>query len=88
MTLVNSPKSCPSIEVCDGIDTRSGDDSDLLAGLIVALASDIDAEYYPGVAAAHRRSSVQLVSHRVTPALKARAVSAALRLGYRIPAVS
>jgi len=77
----------PVLRVCDGEDESPGDEADLLAGLIVALSSDIDAEYHPGVAAAHEQSAVGRVSHRVTPAVKARAVGAALRLGYRIPAV-
>lgn len=78
----------PVLRVCDGIDEgAAANEDDLLAALIVALASDIDAEYHPQVAAAHRFSSLDLVAHRVTPALKARAVGAALRLGYRIPAV-
>lgn len=78
----------PILRVCDGIAEDSVvDEDDLLAALIVALASDIDAEYHPQVAAAHRFNSLEVVAHRVTPALKARAVGAALRLGYRIPAV-
>jgi hypothetical protein len=79
----------PVLRVCDGGgEGAEADESDLLAGLIVALSSDIDAEYHPEVAAAHDESAVARVSHRVTPAVKARAVGAALRLGYRIPAVS
>jgi len=77
----------PILRVCDGVDQSPSDDNDLLAGLIVALASDIDAEYHPEVAAAHDDSAVGRVAPRVTPTVKARAVGAALRLGYRIPAV-
>jgi len=78
----------PILRVCDGGATGSpSSDDDLLAALIVALASDIDAEYHPEVAAAHHRSTVDIVAPRVTAEIKAKAVGAALRLGYRIPAV-
>lgn len=78
----------PVLVVCDGA-TGSGlpADEDLLAALVVALASDIDAEYHPDVAAAHYHSAVKLVAPRVSPEIKAKAVGAALRLGHRIPAV-
>jgi HD domain len=79
----------PILRVCDGDESAPAPlEDDLLAAMIVALASDIDAEYHPRVAAAHRHSLLDQVAHRVTPAVKAKAVGAALRLGYRIPAVS
>jgi hypothetical protein len=78
----------PVLRVCDGCASGAAAEEDLLAALVVALASDIDAEYHPGVAAAHSQSILPRVAHRVSPATKARAVGAALRLGYRIPAVN
>ncbi|MDR3687397.1 MAG: HD domain-containing protein [Coriobacteriia bacterium] len=79
----------PILRICDGADSgQSTDEGDLLAALVVSLASDIDAEYHPQVAAAHRHSLLDQVAHRVPASVKARAVGAALRLGYRIPAVS
>jgi hypothetical protein len=79
----------PILWVCDGGDrAAAASEPDLLAALIVALASDIDAEYHPQVAAAHQHSLLDQVAHRVTPEVKASAVGAALRLGYRIPAVN
>lgn len=78
----------PILRVCDGAHGQGPvSESDVLAALIVALASDIDAEYHPQVAAAHVHSLLDVVAHQVSPSLKARAVGAALRLGYRIPAV-
>jgi hypothetical protein len=77
----------PVLRLCEeDAGGRPGDDT-LLAALIVALASDIDAQQYPDVGNAHRGSLLARVSGRVPAALKARAVGAALRLGYRIPAV-
>jgi len=78
----------PILRVCDGVAGDEAAEADLLAALIVALASDIDAEYHPEVEAAHGHSLLDRVAHRVPPAVKARAVGAALQLGYRIPAVS
>jgi hypothetical protein len=78
----------PILRVCEGDGYTGATESDLMAALIVALASDIDSEYHPQVAAAHEHSLLDQVAHRVAPSVKARAVGAALRLGYRIPAVS
>lgn len=78
----------PILAVCAGTDAGAISEDVMLACLIVALASDIDAEYHPAVAAAHDVSAVNVVAPRVTPEIKARVVGAALRLGYRIPAVA
>ena len=78
----------PILRVCEGSFDSVPEDDVLLAGLIVALSSDIDSEYNPGVADAHEQSALSRVSSRVPAALKAKAVGAALRLGYRIPAVA
>ena len=80
----------PIIRICDG-DSSGGTlptEGDLLAGLIVALASDVDAAERADVAAAHSGSSVDRVASRVTASMKSSVVGAALALGYRIPAVS
>jgi len=78
----------PILKILDGVSDGARDLDDALSALIVALASDIDAEYHDEVAAAHAESAVARVAPFVTPAMKARAVGAALRLGYRIPAVT
>jgi len=77
----------PVLVVCDGIDDSEVSESDLVAGLVVALASDIDAASHPYVAAAHACTALAHVMWRVTPRLEARAVGAASSLGYRFPAV-
>lgn len=78
----------PVLRVCDG-EVRAGlvNDDDLLAALIVSLASDIDATDRAGVAAAHHVSALDHVAARVSVTTKARVVGAAIELGYRIPAV-
>jgi hypothetical protein len=80
----------PIIRVCDGNWSGSAEpaESDLLAGLIVALASDADAAEHTEVAEAHFGNSIDRVSPRVSAAAKSLVVGAALALGYRIPAVS
>jgi len=80
----------PIIRVCDG-DSNSEippSESDLLAGLIVALASDADAAEHADVAASHAGSSIDRVAPRASATMKSTVVGAALALGYRIPAVS
>lgn len=80
----------PIIRVCDGDhgETSTPSDGDLLAGLIVALASDADAAQHPDVAAAHSGNSIDRVGPWASSATKSLVVGAALALGYRIPAVS
>ena len=75
----------PVLAICDGAGESASSDEDLLAAMIVALASDIDADDHPQVAEAHARRSLEGVLPRVTPQMKARAVGAALQLGYRVP---
>jgi hypothetical protein len=78
----------PILRLCDGsVGDGLHPEEDLLAGMIVALANDIDVEYHPEAAAAHSGGLLRTTSSAMTPAVKARAVGAALRLGYRIPAV-
>ncbi|MEI7813442.1 MAG: hypothetical protein WCJ13_01445 [Coriobacteriia bacterium] len=80
----------PIIRICDGHSSGEMVDAegDLLAGLIVALASDVDAAEHADVAAAHVGSSVDRVAARVSPSTKSLVVGAALALGYGIPAVN
>lgn len=77
----------PVLEVCDGVNEGSPDSDDLRAAFIVALASDIDAEYNPAVAEAHSGSALETVLPLTAAAVKARVVGTALGLGYRVPAV-
>ena len=79
----------PIIRVCDGDmkETTAPSDADLLAGLIVALASDADAAEHSDVAAAHSGSSIDRVAPMASASMKSLVVGAALALGYRIPAV-
>lgn len=80
----------PVLEICEGIYARSGksDDASRLAAMIVALASDADAAVRSEVLEAHRGEFVVArVSKVVPPPLKARAVAAALELGYPVSAV-
>ncbi len=80
----------PILRVCDGDfgEEHVHDERALLAGLIVALASDADAVESTGVLEAHAGSLVARVSPGVSSATKARVVAAALSLGYKTPAVS
>ena len=64
----------------------AGDD-DLLAAMVVALASDSDAAEHVEVAEAHVWTAVDRVSPCVSSGVKAKVVGAALSLGYKIPAV-
>ena len=80
----------PILRICDG---DSGEhctvnEKDLLAGLIVALASDADAAESKDVASVHSGSLVARVAPHVPSSVKAAVVAAALSLGYKIPAVS
>jgi len=80
----------PILRVCDGDFAGEGmhSENDLMAGFIVALASDADAAESIDVAAMHGGSVVARVSPGVSGSAKAAAVAAALSLGYKIPAVS
>jgi hypothetical protein len=77
----------PVLEVCDGVNESAPEADDLRAALIVALASDIDAEYYPEVADAHCGSALETVLPIAGAAVKAKIVGTALGLGYKVPAV-
>jgi len=79
----------PILQICDGDASRVDVTADLaLAAMIVALASDIDCELSWQARAAHRDSTMGHVAPWVSSGLKARAVGAAIELGYPIPAVS
>jgi len=80
----------PILRVCDGDFASEGvpKEGNLMAGFIVALASDADAAERADVAAMHTGSVVARVSPGVSGSAKAAAVAAALSLGYKIPAVS
>lgn len=70
---------------------RSVDDAsagDVLAAYIVSLSSDIDMENSPTLQGCHVDSVASELATLVSSAVKARAVASAIRLGYRIPAVS
>lgn len=79
----------PIIRVCDGNPgSETGhSQADVLAGLIVALASDVDAVENRHVAAAHMGCSIDRVAPSASPSMKSVVVGAALALGYRVPAV-
>jgi hypothetical protein len=76
----------PVLRVCDG-DFSENRDEELLCAMIVALASDIDCAYHHDAGLAHGRRLLDIVASGVPSETKARAVGAALLLGYRIPAV-
>ena len=79
----------PIIRICDGyLSEEPPSEDDLQSGLIVALASDVDAAVHTDVASAHVGNSVDRVSPRVSASVKSSVVGAALALGYRIPAVN
>jgi hypothetical protein len=79
----------PIIRICDGyLSEEPPTEDDLQSGLIVALASDVDAAANADVASAHVGNSVDRVSPRVSASVKSSVVGAALALGYRIPAVN
>lgn len=78
----------PIIRICDGyLPEGPPAADDLLAGLIVAIASDADASRHADVAAAHAGNAVDRVAPWVTASVKSSVVGAALALGYRVPAV-
>ncbi len=79
----------PVLRICDGNAVEVEASSDLaLAAMIVALASDIDCEMSVDARASHRESTMSHVVPWVSASLKARAVGAAIELGYPIPAVA
>jgi hypothetical protein len=78
----------PIIRICDGyLPEGPPTDDNLLAGLIVAIASDVDAAEHDEVASAHVGNSVDRVAPWLSASAKSSVVGAALALGYRIPAV-
>jgi len=78
----------PVLRICDGVPGETdANEQNLIVAMIVALASDADVAATPVVAAAHEASAVARVAPLVPATTKARAVGAALELGYEIPAV-
>jgi hypothetical protein len=79
----------PVLRVCDGPSATDPERSgpELIAGMIVALASDADAAVHEDVASAHAGSAVARVAPHVSSSIKSSVVAAALALGYQIPAV-
>lgn len=77
----------PILRLCDGLDATEASEADRLAAFIVALSSDIDdwamsRRQLPAV------NAVDNVASKVPSELKAKAVSAAIHLGYSVPAVA
>jgi hypothetical protein len=79
----------PVLRVCDGESPDEAvEERHLVASMIVALASDIDSVQHPELRGAHQVDACGRLSSRIPAAAKARVVSAAIELGYRIPAVN
>jgi len=79
----------PVLRICDGrANPEDQTEANLMTAMLVALASDVDVTRNHSVAEVHVGSSVARVSGDVPPAVKARVVSAAIELGYQIPAVA
>lgn len=79
----------PILRICDGSGAPDHlSESDLVAAMAVALASDIDSRSHPQVGEAHSFRAVERVSDQVSATAKAAIVGAALELGYSIPAVT
>ena len=78
----------PVLRIVDGIAAGEGglDEDNLIAGFIVALASDIDDDDV--AAGASGVASISRVSPLVSARLKAHVVAAAVGLGYSVPAIS
>ncbi len=77
----------PVLQVIDGLPSANYSERDILCGLIVALASDVDSAARPQVHLAHIAPHVSRVVPLAPPRVKARVVSAALELGYSLPAI-
>ncbi len=78
----------PALRLCDGcptIDDRSEPNATI--AMIAALSSDIDSLGNTMLTSAQHETSVTVVAPYVTPETKARVVSAAIELGYKIPAL-
>jgi len=77
----------PILRICDGRPDAVAGESEIAAALVVALASDVDALENPSVSRLHLGSTSARVSPYASPQLKVDVISAALLLGYKIPAV-
>ncbi|NTW28687.1 MAG: hypothetical protein HGA39_04915 [Coriobacteriia bacterium] len=77
----------PILEVCDGNPSRDVTESQKLAALVVAIASDADAAEDEGVWAAHSAPAVDVVAPIISAQGKAQVVGAALALGFKVPAI-
>lgn len=73
----------PLLDLIDGEAVAQMNDRDLAGAFIVALASDIDANEHPSVSS----TAVARLSSAMPGRIKATVVSAALELGYPVPAI-
>jgi len=78
----------PIVKLCDGIVVTPVADSDVLSALVVALANDIDALEDRHAGALHKGQMFDRVSLLASPAMKSRAISAAILLGHATPSVT
>lgn len=79
----------PIMRLCDGVEPAGGPkETDQLIAMAVGLACEIDSLRSQAVASAHAGSALRRVSDVSSGTVKAQVVSAALELGYEIPAVS
>lgn len=78
------------LRVCDGVQSidQVERELDLLAAFIVALSSDVDSVTHPLAHPNDSRDLTDCVAPVVPRGLKARAVAAAIQLGYSVPAVA
>lgn len=76
------------LSVFDGRVREDVQPEELLSAFIVALASEIDAGVHRGAHSGERQATLASVSPLVPQHLKARAVSAAIRMGHGVPAVT
>jgi hypothetical protein len=77
----------PVLRVVDGRHSAPIAEGDAMSGFIIALASDIDTAGHPGIDAPGEVAAVARVASLVSPRIKAQVVSAALELGYPVPAI-
>jgi hypothetical protein len=79
----------PIMRLCDGAESLGvPKETDLVIAMAVGLACEIDSLRNDAVVSAHVGSALQRVGERASRGIKAQVVSAALELGYEIPAVS
>lgn len=79
----------PILRACDGdgLMLLTQSEVDQLSAMIIALASDVDCARTGHLQEVHAPTMVPRVAPAVPGSIKARAVSAAIELGYQVPAV-